>query len=251
MNRKSAFMIVVIVVLLNLLCVRLGLARTVGVEAGDWAQYSVTWSGNGTLPPLEYRSTSIMVTVKEVSGLNITFDTFIHMGDGSTQNYTYVLNVETGQGTAGGTVFLIAADLQKDDLIYTEHFVYGYVDLLGSYINETTSKDILGQSIQVNHWNTTFSDPASGANLTSLDVYWFQETGMLAELTMYQLWQGTSPLTKVSNGIVTTWVKAEARIIDIIPEFSPSSILALFMTATLVASLFYRKRSSHPLAPNP
>jgi len=245
MNKKSAFIIALFVVLVNLLCVRLGLAiRTVGVEAGDWAQYTVIWSGNGTLPPLEYRTTSIMVTVKEVSGLNITYDTFMHMADGSTYNHTYTLNVETGQGTAGGTIYFIAANLQQGDLIYTEHFMYGIVNLLGSYVNETTSRDILGQIIEVNHWNTTFSDPSPTANWTSLDAYWFQATGMLAELSMHQLWQGVNSMSTLSNGIVTTWIKAEARIIDIIPEFSPSLILPLLMIATLLVATLHAKSHS-------
>jgi hypothetical protein len=242
MSKKSVFMIAVIVVLANLLCVRLGLAiRSVGVEAGDWAEYTVIWSGNGTLPDPHYRTTSVRMTVKDVSGLNVTFEAFSFMADGSSQNSTYVLNVETGQGTVGATIWFIAADLNGGDLLYTEHFMYGTVNLLGSYINETTYRDIMGQTVQVNHWNTTFPYPYP-ETLTSFDVYWFQATGMLAELTMYQSWQGVSPLITVSNGIVTTWVKAEARIIDIIPEFSPLQILPLFITATLLAALVYGRK---------
>ena len=199
--------------------------RTVGVSEGDWADYDVTCSGNGTVPWIEDVADWGKVTVQEISGTNIIFEVRARYPNATERTDTYVVDVDTGLGNGSG--YFIAANLNAGNLIYTSPDPWEM--FYGATINETISRIYLGESVMVNHWNTTSSQTVPGEmnQTTSTNYYWYRATGMWAEMSMYYLFQ---PLE--GN---TTWWEMKVVIIDVIPEFPPALILPLFIIATLAA----------------
>jgi len=205
--------------------------REPGVSEGDWALYDVTPSGNATMPP-EMNITLVKITVQEISDTNITSEFRVHYANGTEETETYVLDVDTGQGN--GTGFFIAKNLYEDDLIYTSPPPSGGpfgISFEGATINETIFRTYLGESVEVNHLNmtTSYTYPGYYTVTMSISYYWYRATGMLAEISIYELIQPVEG--------PTSWIKMEIVIIDIIPEFPPALILPLFMIATLAAVL--------------
>jgi len=203
-------------------------AQEPGVSEGDWAEYDVTLSGNATMPP-ELNITWVKITVQEISATNITSEFLVHYSNGTEEAEIYLVDVDTGQGN--GTGFFIAKDLSEGDLIYTDpptgEGPFG-ISFEGATINETISREYLGGDVEVNHLNITTVNISPGGNVTlSISYYWYRATGMLAELSIYELMQ------PVEGPIM--WIKMEIVISDIIPEFPPALILPLFMIATLAA----------------
>lgn len=198
-------------------------AQSVGVSPGDWAEYAGTPSANGTLPSF-MNITWSKVTVLEISGTNITFQQIMRYANTTEDMWIGVVDVATGQGN--GTGSFIAANLTQGDLIYTDPSPGAFPP--GATINETVSREYLGETVEVNHLNITTSMKTplpENATLTMfLNFYWYRATGMLAEMSMYQLEQ-----PEVDPA---TWTKLE---IVIIPEFPSALILPLFMIATLAA----------------
>jgi len=239
--RRETVLVMMLVVLVGLIGVERAFAlRRVGVNPGDWCEYGVVWSGNGTLPDPQYRAEWAKVIVEEVSGMNVTYELIMRMADMSEHNLTYVDNLETGQPTGG--VMIIAANLNEGDLIYTDPPAYS--PFVGATINETTYRSILGQVEEVNLWNATNTLVSPGMNYTvSYEYCWFRSTGMLAEATMYQLTQVESGnITEFSGSSNTTWLEAGIIILNIIPEFPSSLILPLFMMVTLLAVIVYGRK---------
>ena len=200
--------------------------RDVGVSEGDWVEYDFIYSGNGTLPPPGEVMDWAKITVLEISGTNITWEEITVYVDQSNETKIYVLDVDTGQGN--GTGVLVAKNLNQSDLIYTSPPPSGPfgISFQGATINETIFREYLGGPVEVNHWNLTMSTTVPAGTISNItNLYWFRATGMAAELSVYMLSQ--------PNVGDTLWLKMEAVIIDIIPEFPPSLLLPLFMTATL------------------
>ncbi len=213
--------------------------RRVGVSPGDWAEYICLWSGNGTLPEPQYRTDWMKFIVKEVSGLNVTYEQLSRMADGSETNYTNVENVETGEYC--GSSVIIAADLNQGDLIYTNPPAYSYFE--GATINETTYRNILGEIAEVNIMNLTVTTSSPSINHTvSYEFWWFRSTGCIAAATIYVLTQIAGNMTLANENSTTTWMKMEVVIYSIIPEFPSFLILPLFMIATLLAVIVHRRK---------
>lgn len=208
-------------------------AQEPGVSVGDWALYdaTLTLSANATMPP-EMNITWVKITVQEISGTNITFESLVHYGNGTEETDIYLVDVYTGQGN--GTGNFIAKDLYEGALIYTSPPSVGPFGLVGpsfegATINETIpDRTYLGKSVEVNNLNITKTSPFSGYNLTfSLSYYWYRATGMVAEFSIYELMQPVEG--------PNMWMKMQMLISDIIPEFPPALVLPTFMIVTLTA----------------
>lgn len=198
-------------------------AQTVGVSEGDWAEYDCYPSTNGTLYHPSWNTTWMNITVLDVSGTNITFQSIVRYANTTEVTTITVLDVVTGQANATYSPCLfIAANLTQGDLIYTNPSS-GPVPQ-GATINETISREYLGETVEVNHLNITTSWTTENDTVTlSYSLYWYRATGMLAEMSIYILeQQDVGP---------ATWSKLE---VVIIPEFPPALILPLFMIATLI-----------------
>ena len=202
--------------------------RTVGVSEGDWTEYDFIYSGNETMPPPSEIMEWAKITVLEISGTNITFEEITRYVDHHNETKTYVVDVDTGQGN--GTGIFIAKNLNQSDLIYTSPPPSGLfgISFQGATINETISREYLGETVEVNHLNLTMSKTVPGWTQTNFtNLYWYRATGLPAEFSLYMLAQ-----PDVGDAM---WLKMEAVIIDIIPEFPLALIVPLFMIATLTA----------------
>jgi hypothetical protein len=203
------------------------LTRVPGVSPDQWYWYSFTYSGNATMPPANETMEWANATILTVSGTNVTFKMRLHYADGHENASISILNVDTGQGN--GTGILIAANLNAGDLIYTSPPTSGLIST-GATINETISRTYSIGTLEVNHLNITktYTYPGFENFTVSENVYWGQTTGMLTEMSIYELIQRPSNMT---------WSDMDAVIanVSVIPEFPPALILPLFMIATIAA----------------
>jgi len=197
--------------------------RIPGVNPGDWGTYGVTVSGNATMPGME-NITWAEITVQEISGTNITFETRMRYANATEETETSVVDVDTGQGN--GTGVFIAANLNAGDLIYNSTEPYGmFYDMT---INETIFRAYAIGNVEVNHCNVTmsYSIPEGMNQTSSMNYYWYKSTGMVTELSIYYLLEQDGNMT---------WWDMELVITDVIPEFPQALILPLFMIVTLAA----------------
>ena len=203
--------------------------RTVGVNVGDWATYSVSTPGNSTYMPSEFWNISwVKITVLTITGTNITFETRIGYTNGTEEiGPNGIVDVDTGQGNATGD--FIASNLNPGDLIYTSPPEMTWFE--GATINETVFRTYLGYPMQTNHLSIAQNYSYLGMNMTwSYNLYWLRASGMLVEMSM-EMWY--------RNQTTTEWWSAFFVITGIIPEFPHALILPLFviLTATIVLIL--------------
>ena len=226
--------------------------RTVGVNVGDWAQYSVTHEGNSTAIDMgdEVNWTAATFTVIDISGTNVTMEGHAYYVNGSDFTETGWIDVDTGQsgGNAAGVGTLISANLVQGDLVYTTAVAPFY----GGTINETVTRSYMGSPVDVNHYvlNTT-SPPNEFLNVTyRMDWYWYKATGVPAEMTVNYMEESSVPTIPEMNceenaASNMTWLSWSMTIAGIIPEFPTAYATAVFMVATLLVAAIHRRRHAH------
>jgi hypothetical protein len=187
--------------------------RAVGVGVCDWAEYTVFYSGNETLPSqLPPDSAQLKLTVEDISGTNIMFDQ-LWWANGTEVEGINSVDVETGQGN--GTSMFIAKNLNESDIIYTSppHSGAFGLDFGGLTINETISRQYLGNAVEVNHLNLTESESSPEGNQTiSINFYWYRATGIIAEMSVSAVYQ--------RNYGNTTWLewKLVVTALEVLPQ---------------------------------
>jgi hypothetical protein len=146
--------------------------RVMGVEVGDWAEYIVANTGNQSRDP-HSRCEWAGIDVEAVSGRNVTYTFMRRMADGSWNNWTYTLDVETGRGLDAYNQFpaFIASNLDEGDILYTS-ISYPLNHLVDAAVNETVNRSYLGVTTEVNHLNVSLNG--------HYDFYWFKASGLLA-----------------------------------------------------------------------
>ena len=112
MNKKIIICTLSVLLILGLV----GMASaqlTVGVKAGDWIQYQVTFTG--TPPDPSHDVVAANMTVLSVSGTSINVNIVSTMSNGTVLSSNSTLNLQTGQLIDN---FIIPANLAKDDQFY-------------------------------------------------------------------------------------------------------------------------------------
>jgi hypothetical protein len=112
MNRKivfGAFSVILILGLVSMASAQL----TVGVKAGNWIQYKVTFTG--TPPDPSHDVVAANMTVLSVSGTSIYVNIVSTMSNGTILSSNSTLNLQTGQLIDN---FIIPANLAKGDQFY-------------------------------------------------------------------------------------------------------------------------------------
>ena len=158
---------------------------SVGVEPGDWVNYTlvVTWATNvpDAEPPAELievnKTEWVKNTVLDISGTNITFQTVAHYKNGTetTSDDEYV-DLETGESSPIGTLMFIPSNLREGDPIHaspTEHYS----------INETVVQTYVSVARETNLLNVTtvYYESQDLMTILSTNCYWDRVTGVLCE----------------------------------------------------------------------
>jgi len=213
--------------------------RVVGVSVGDWFKYRAitgNWSSddpNATFPLLEWNVTEwMLMSVEDVSGTNITFQSTYHLTNGNEVTQRGDVNIDTGDGNV--TFSTISADLNVNDTIYSS---FGYSTMK---INETIVRAYPDSTRNVNHLNTTMEFNVTGFyQYLSVNWYWDRSSGIFVEMAHEAISEA---------GGYTTTISVLLRITEsnvwVVPEFPSYLILPLFMISTLLAVIVYRRKHS-------
>jgi len=131
------------------------------VNAGDWAEYSVTLTVN---PPFINK---VRLSVEAVQGATVTLNVTSYYTSGRTVSEAYNCDISTGLNVAYG--YLIAPGLEKGDPIYSGATIT---------VNETTTKTVTGSQRQVNLVKDTRDLPLDAPRF---ERYYDKATGILVE----------------------------------------------------------------------
>jgi hypothetical protein len=218
--------------------------RMVGVDVSDWFKYvaAVDWSSNdpnATFPPPDWEMLEemnetewMLCTFESISGTNITLQFTSHFKNGTEIIENGYIDVDTGDGNM--TYVVISSNLDVNDTVYTS------LEYSTQKINETVIRSYPGVVRETNHMNQTMTGIFNETSLYyNKNIYWDRPTGMCVEES-YEMRNQTGEY-------LTTW-SMSFRIADsnvwIIPEFPSFLILPLFMIATLLAVIVYRRKHS-------
>jgi hypothetical protein len=213
--------------------------RIVGVNVDDWFKYgdiTVNWSSNNpnaTLPPgsEELNETEwMLLSVKNVSGTTITFQSTRHFKNGTERIESGYLDIDTGDTeNMGGAA--ISANLEVNDTLYTGSTVK---------INETVVRTYPDGVRETNHLNVTLEESLMQYYYRRTEnFYWDKPTGIVVEQYVEEIEQTEEYLTTYSASVRIT-----ESSVWVIPEFPSFLILPLFMMATLLAVTVYRRKHS-------
>lgn len=157
MNRKLAFLIVCLLVLIGMLFAAVVSAEiSVGVKQGDWIEYKVTTTG--TVPgEHDVKGAKIEVVAVEGKKIDVRFTSIY--SDGREEIETSTLNLETGQI---GDAFIIPANLNAGD-------TYREGNITVSGVEERTYAGARRSVVYASTPQTMF--------------YWDRSTGVLVEAT--------------------------------------------------------------------
>jgi hypothetical protein len=205
--------------------------RAVGVEVGDWAEYTVTGAFQGNVTNPFENVASMRVTVVNVVDTNVTVDAHFYFENGSDTVEPGWIDVETGNGTYQG--WLIAANLNAGDRVYTDNeTMFGEMT-----INETITREYLGSMLEVNHFIINVTVPSNPFyNMSVLmDWYWYRDSGVVAEMRMYTL------MELMGN---TTMIDVSVNLLDVIPEFPVSVYFPFFIITTIALVVLAKIRTN-------
>jgi hypothetical protein len=165
MDRKLALTIVLLIVLVVSAPIVVSAEISVGVKAGDWIEYQVTFTGT---PPEGHAVTWARMDIVSVQGKNITLAVAAKQSDGSWLNETVQLNLEAGQL---GDDFIIPANLNSGDTFFDK----GHGNITISGVEERTyagaTRTIVSGTVSETAQQTTYQTT----------YYWDKATGVLVE----------------------------------------------------------------------
>jgi hypothetical protein len=235
---NAAFLLVVLFLTTSI--ANLAQALVPGVTQGNEFTYDIMglWSSPSTnveIPAylLEFNKTDYYkVIATEVSGADVSVHTVWRFANGTEIEGDSEINLETGIYT-GGFWAIFAADLGANDRVRPQ----GYDQ---STVNETITRDYLGGERETNHLMLTLqqydsSDPTHTSLYTEKsDIYFDKQTGMLVELRDDDFYSNPS------RTVTIIWKIRDSNVWNV-PEFPIILIPTLFMIATLLIVIAYKK----------
>jgi hypothetical protein len=227
-----------------LLSSALAQTRVAGVSVGNTFKYTYALDANVSstefaLPTLfealmeQARAIDwVQITVSKVSGTSVTTQMTMQFKNGTQQSNTGITDLATGQGNL--TMFLIAANLNPNDKIYTGN--------TNEKINETITKTYPSGSRQVNHeaitmeYNVT-EEELSDFNMTALqqsntqDIYWDRQLGSLVEMSYSMVTRSE----KVNADISVSIALIESNVYTV-PEYPALMLVLIILIVYAIAA---------------
>ncbi len=209
MNRKLGLMMFFFIFLIgagNVLA-----EISVGVKKGDWIEYEVTYTGT---PTVGHDVTWARMEIRNVQGKSINVDITVEHSNGTLEEMTVTLNLETGQL---GDDFIIPANLNSGDTFFDKNV--GNITI--SSIEERTYS---GTTRTVAH-----------AVTTETTYYWDKATGILIE--------GKSQLPKYTmNTIVDKTNIWQSQLLGLDPAVFYASVIGAVVLVVVVLAFLIVKR---------
>jgi len=161
MDRKLVAIVALLIFLAVSTPIVVSAEISVGVKAGDWIEYQVSFTGT---PPEGHAVTWARMDIVTVQGRNISLAIASKLSNGTWVNETVALNLETGQL---GDDFIIPANLSSGGTFFDKR--QGNITI--SEAEERTyagvTRTVVSGTMQTTHYQTTY--------------YWDKATGILVE----------------------------------------------------------------------
>jgi hypothetical protein len=203
-----------------------------GVSTGDMFTYESTyrWSSsnpNDVVPAylVAQNQSTLEITVQQVTGSTAVLQQVITYKNGTQQTNTEPNEVNSG---ITGTILLYAANLTAGGLLFPGSTELPFV------INGTSFRDYMGGFRETNHIEVN-NTGIEGVVYSYMDLYFDRQTGVLVE---YYL---TNVYSDLPNQKVTQHMLLTNSNVWTVPEFPPTLILPLFMAASIVAFVLYKR----------
>jgi hypothetical protein len=217
--------------------------RLPGVNSGDFFLYDLeaSFSSNdpNAKPPYGFDNTNstewVRMDVTSVINRTINYQVTTHYKNGTETANTGSQNVESGYG---GT--FVAANLNANDSLYSSGYYSNWI------INDTVVTLYPSGARQTNRVNITMTQGSPPGNYLSQNQrqYYDRETGAMVEIAIGYF---------NHTGIYATQYSLRAALVNTnrwlaVPEYPSFVILPLFMIATLLAVMVYkRKRTKYSI----
>jgi len=209
MNRKIGLMMFLFVFLIgagNVLA-----EISVGVKKGDWIEYEVTYTGT---PTVGHDVIWARMEIRDVQGKSISVDITVEHSNGTLEEMTVTLNLETGQL---GDDFIIPANLNSGDTFFDKNV-----------------GNITISSIEERMYSGTTRTVAHAVT-TETTYYWDKATGILIE--------GKSQLPKYTmNTIVDKTNIWQSQLLGSDPAVFYASVIGAVVLVVVVLSFLIVKR---------
>ena len=187
MNRKIVLPLLFVLVVTLFSCADSTLAEgNVGVSVGQSVEYTYALSAterysNGTLNSSMPFNVGYLekITVQEISGANVTFQTTRTQLDGTEETEYWWVDLSTGDGTASRVI--ISADRNAGEITYPDWLNENQTTAGADRINETILMKLGDTFIEVNHMKFTF---AVDGQPSYWDYYWEKSTGLIVKYTI-------------------------------------------------------------------
>jgi hypothetical protein len=156
MKKRLVFTLIITLILIVGLSNATFAQLSVGVKKGDWIDYNVTYAGT---PVAGHNMNWARMEILDVQGTNIAVKITSRYSNGTTENLTYTLNLETGQLIDD---FIIPAGLKSSDTFYDQNFGNVTISKAEKHVYAGATRTVLYAST---NQNTYIWDQITGVSL--------------------------------------------------------------------------------------
>jgi hypothetical protein len=187
MNRRIVLPLILVLIITFLSCAgSVSAEGNVGVNVGQSVEYTYAFSGterysNGTLNSSIAFNVGYIekITIQEISGTNVTFQTIRTQLDGTEETEYWWVDLSTGDGSASGVI--ISANRNAGELTYPDWLNENQTTAGADRINETVLMKLGDTFIEVNHMKLSFTVDDQPSYW---DYYWEKSTGLIVKYTI-------------------------------------------------------------------
>jgi len=176
------------------------------------------------------------ISIVDVIGTNITYETTMHFQNGTEDIIGSYVDIDTGD-SENETILVISAGLDENDTVYTSGMYSTWK------LNETVTRTYPDETRDTNHINITEEQSYTEFyQFISMNYYWDRSTGTLVEMLVEAFIQlegfnlTLSMLIRITESNV--WVVPES------PTLTPILLIFIMVTTAILttAILIYKRR---------